>query len=77
MDSTLIKQPFKLPHPVSGFTFFTDDQVLTADHLNQLIHYLDYQERKTRAWLIGTGIRLPGLLSPLSKTPLRLSPGCG
>ncbi|NJR42426.1 MAG: hypothetical protein HC767_06945 [Akkermansiaceae bacterium] len=46
MDSTLIKQPFKLPHPVSGFTFFTDDQVLTADHLNQLIHYLDYQERK-------------------------------
>ncbi len=35
---------------------FQADQVLTSDHLNDLVNYLEEQERLTRAKLIGTGI---------------------
>ena len=45
METALINQPFKLPHPVAGFTFFAEDQVLTADHLNQLIHYFNQAQK--------------------------------
>ncbi len=76
MDSSLVNQPFKLPHPVSGFTFFAEDQVLTADHLNEMIHYFNYQERKTRAWLIGTGI-VCGLTVSIEKNAVHVTPGCG
>ena len=76
MEKSLINQPFKLPHPVSGFTFFAEDQVLTADQLNQLVHYLDFQDRKTRAWLVGTGI-ICGLKINVSEESISITPGCG
>jgi hypothetical protein len=76
METSLINEPFKLQHPVAGFTFFTADQVLTADHLNQFIHYLTYQERQTRAWLTGSGI-ICGLEITLEKHFIRISKGCG
>ncbi|MXV49676.1 hypothetical protein GS399_01730 [Pedobacter sp. HMF7647] len=38
------------------FTIFENDQVLTADHLNDLVNYLDVQSRLTRTQAIGVGI---------------------
>ncbi len=76
METALINQPFKLPHPVAGFSYFAEDQVLTADHLNQLIHYFNYQQRETRAWLIGTGI-ICGLKISIDKAHVRITKGCG
>lgn len=38
------------------FTIFENDQVLTADQLNDLFNYLDIQSRLTRTQAIGVGI---------------------
>ena len=38
------------------YPIFEADQVLTADHLNEMFNYLEEQERWTRAKLIGSGI---------------------
>src|SRR5690554_6698836 len=38
------------------FTIFENDQVLTADQLNDLFNYLDIQSRLTRTHAIGVGI---------------------
>jgi hypothetical protein len=38
------------------FTIFENNQVLTADHLNDLFNYLDVQSRRTRTRGIGVGI---------------------
>ena len=38
------------------FTIFENDQVLTADQLNDLFNYLDVQTRTTRSKAIGIGI---------------------
>lgn len=38
------------------FTIFENDQVLTADQLNDLFNYLDVQNRLTRTQAIGVGI---------------------
>ncbi|MDQ8198952.1 hypothetical protein QEH56_12370 [Pelagicoccus enzymogenes] len=70
-----INTAFKLQAPVPGFTFFAQDQVLTAEQLNQLIQYLDFQERQTRAWLVGTGI-VCGLELKVSADRILLSAGC-
>ena len=56
MNPVSIHEPVKLLTPVSDFSFFADDQVLTAGQLNRLIQYLDYQERAARAWLVGSGV---------------------
>ncbi|WP_423147178.1 hypothetical protein [Rubrolithibacter danxiaensis] len=40
----------------TGFTIFENDQVLTADQLNDLFNYLDVQTRLTRTKAIGVGI---------------------
>lgn len=40
----------------SRFTIFENDQVLTADQLNDLFNYLDVQTRLTRTRAIGIGI---------------------
>lgn len=39
-----------------GYKFFEEDQVLTADQLNDLTRYFDDSERLTRVALIGVGI---------------------
>jgi hypothetical protein len=75
MNPVSIHEPVKLLAQVSDFSFFADDQVLTAGQLNRLIQYLDYQERATRAWLVGTGV-VCGLTHRISGTSATLDPGC-
>lgn len=64
---------------MSHFNFyphFVADQVLTANHLNELFNYLDDQERLTRNHLIGIGI-VCGLELSSSNTQIIISKGCG
>ena len=64
---------------MSHFNFyphFVADQVLTANHLNELFNYLDDQERLTRNHLIGIGI-VCGLELSVSNTQIIISKGCG
>ena len=75
MNPVSIHEPVKLLTQVSDFSFFADDQVLTAGQLNRLIQYLDYQERATRAWLVGSGV-VCGLTHQISGTSAVLDPGC-
>lgn len=57
---------------------FGTDQLLTSDHLNKLLGYVDEQGRLTRANLIGIGI-LCGLEVSVNDagTELTISKGCG
>ncbi len=41
---------------INYYPVFEADQVLTAKHLNDLVAYLEQQERLTRNWLIGVGV---------------------
>lgn len=77
MDTIPIDQPVKLATPVPGFTFFAEDQVLTAEQLNRLIQYLDYEQRASRAWLIGSGV-VCGLTLTVAAAgdAVELAPGC-
>ncbi|MGA7392429.1 MAG: hypothetical protein WBW78_07240, partial [Terrimicrobiaceae bacterium] len=75
MNPVSIHEPVKLLTQVSDFSFFADDQVLTAGQLNRLIQYLDYQERAARAWLVGSGI-VCGLTHQISGASVALDPGC-
>ena len=75
MNSVSIHEPVKLLTQISDFSFFADDQVLTAGQLNRLIQYLDYQERATRAWLVGSGV-VCGLTHRIDGTSAVLDPGC-
>src|SRR5690606_1842210 len=65
--------PTKLNHP-----HFVPDQLLSADHLNQVFEFLDEQGRMTRTNLIGMGI-VCGLEPSLSAdgTENTLSAGVG
>jgi len=77
MEPIPIDRPVKLATPIPGFTYFAEDQVLTADQLNRLIQYLDFEQRASRAWLTGSGI-ICGLeiSAPASGRSLQLSAGC-
>jgi len=55
---------------------FVADQVLTADHLNELFDYLDEQERLTRSRLIGIGI-VCGLDCLYDGTNIQITKGVG
>ena len=52
MDTPAIK----LAKPVTGYSVFERNQVLTHDHLNSIGQYADYEERLTRTRLLGAGI---------------------
>lgn len=58
------------------YPLFEADQVLTADHLNETVNYLDEQERLTRNKLIGIGI-VCGLELKVSDSQIEISKGCG
>lgn len=60
------------------YPIFEANQVLTSEHLNQAIQYLDEQERLTRANLIGIGI-VCGLEIKFDVAPatIHISKGCG
>lgn len=67
-----------LPEQPISFPEFVADQLLTADNLNDLFHYLDVQERGTRVNLIGIGI-VCGLEVSVNEegTEIKISKGCG
>ncbi|MEX2382298.1 MAG: hypothetical protein WD490_07945, partial [Opitutales bacterium] len=75
MNPISLHQSVKLLSQVQDFSFFADDQVLTAGQLNRLIQHLDFQDRATRAWLIGSGL-LCGLTHEVDGATLTLNPGC-
>ncbi|MDZ7962276.1 MAG: hypothetical protein RMY34_31170 [Aulosira sp. DedQUE10] len=67
---------------INNFSYpvFTPNQVLTKDDLNQVVNYLDGQNRLTRAFLIGTGIVSGMELSSKFETTqaqIQVSAGCG
>ncbi|MFN6581499.1 MAG: hypothetical protein RMX68_016650 [Aulosira sp. ZfuVER01] len=64
----------------SGYPVFTPNQVLTKDDLNNLVNYLDEQNRLTRAYLIGVGIVCGLEVSSTyetAKAQIQISGGCG
>lgn len=58
------------------YPVFVADQVLTADHLNEIVNYLEEQDRLTRNKLIGIGI-VCGLELKVSSTQIEITKGCG
>ncbi|MFN8356915.1 MAG: hypothetical protein U0Y10_20845 [Spirosomataceae bacterium] len=61
---------------LNQYPVFEADQILTNDHLNQLVSYLDGQARVTRFRLIGKGI-LCGLEPSNNAASITLSAGYG
>src|SRR4051812_31417070 len=57
------------------YPVFEPDQVLTNDHLNSVMNYLDQQGRLTRMKLIGSGI-VCGLEIESGNTDIKVSKGC-
>ncbi|GAA0879205.1 hypothetical protein GCM10009119_21730 [Algoriphagus jejuensis] len=62
--------------PLNSYPVFEADQVLSNGHLNNLLNYLEQQERLTRIKLVGRGI-VCGLEITTSNTAITLSKGCG
>ncbi len=58
------------------YPVFVADQVLTAEHLNEVVNYLEQQERLTRNKLIGIGI-VCGLELSVEADSISMSEGCG
>ena len=58
------------------YPVFVADQVLTAEHLNEIVNYLEEQDRLTRNKLIGIGI-VCGLELKISSTQVEITKGCG
>ena len=62
--------------PLQSYPVFEADQVLSNGHLNNLLNYLEQQERLTRIKLIGRGV-VCGLEINTSSTAIRINKGCG
>lgn len=60
----------------NSYPVFVADQVLSADHLNEIVNYLDEQDRLTRNKLIGIGI-VCGLELKINPTQIVITKGCG
>jgi hypothetical protein len=72
MDSNLLK----LKNRLDQFPVFEENQVLTEDHLNQVVSYFDQQTRLSRRNLHGYGT-VCGLKLSVVNRQLFLSKGCG
>jgi hypothetical protein len=68
--------PVKLKAPKNSFNYFEDNQVLTAEQLNHVVQYFDYQERLTRARLLGVGI-VCGLNIVFDRNSITVTKGVG
>ncbi|WP_373396438.1 hypothetical protein V8V91_17195 [Algoriphagus halophilus] len=62
--------------PIQSYPVFEADQVLSNGHLNNLLNYLEQQERLTRIKLLGRGI-VCGLEIQSSPSEISISKGCG
>lgn len=71
----MAKAKCTLETPVSGYPVFERDQVLTADHLNQVVSYFDYQTKASRARLDGVGI-VCGLEIEPEENAIVITHGC-
>jgi hypothetical protein len=60
----------------NSYPVFVADQVLSAGHLNEIVNYLDEQERLTRNKLIGIGIAC-GLELRTDASHIAITQGCG
>ena len=69
-------QPIKLAESQTTYSIFEDNQVLTADQLNSIGDYFDYQDRLTRTCLLGVGI-VCGLDVQLGREEIIVSRGAG
>ena len=72
MESTLLK----LKNRLDNFPVFEQNQVLTEEHLNAVVNYLDQQTRLSRRNLHGYGVVCGLKLSVVNRQPF-LSKGCG
>lgn len=68
--------PIKLRPPLPAWHGFEDNQVLTADLLNDTIRYLDVQTRRSRVALTGVGV-VTGLNPSVEGGTVRVSRGFG
>lgn len=68
--------PIKLRPPLPAWHGFEDNQVLTADLLNDTTRYLDAQTRRSRVALTGVGV-VSGLQPVAEGDTLRVSRGFG
>lgn len=68
--------PVKLKAPKNSFNYFEDNQVLTAEQLNHVVQYFDYQQRLTRARLLGVGI-VCGLNIVFNRSTITVTKGVG
>ncbi|MCH5716204.1 hypothetical protein [Niabella hibiscisoli] len=66
----------KLTHPVNGYSIFKTNQLLTAEHLNSIGRFFDYQDRLTRARMLGVGI-VCGLNVSFGQRSVTVSKGVG
>ncbi|MGN7784002.1 hypothetical protein ACTJIJ_05735 [Niabella sp. 22666] len=66
----------KLTQSVSGYSIFKTNQLLTAEHLNSIGRFFDYQDRLTRARLLGVGI-VCGLNVSFGSRSITISKGVG
>jgi hypothetical protein len=66
----------KLKNRLDDFPVFEENQVLTEEHLNSVVNYLDQQTRLSRRNLHGYGT-VCGLRLSMSNRQLQLSKGCG
>ena len=62
--------------PVSAYTVFEADQVLTHGQLNELGRYLNQQQRLTRTQLVGVGL-ISGLDLSVGLDAVGIGPGVG
>ena len=66
---------------LTGYPIFTPNQVLTKDDLNNLVNYLDEQNRLTRVQLIGMGIvcglEVQTTSTSEDKIEISITAGCG
>jgi len=69
--------PIKLNSLESEFHYFEDNQVLTANQLNQIVDYFDRQTRLSRTRLTGTGIVCGLDLKEISDSQIVLTKGTG
>lgn len=60
----------------NSYPVFVADQVLSADHLNEIVNYLEEQDRLTRNKLIGIGI-VCGLELKVDPSQIVITKGCG
>ena len=59
------------------YTLFEEDQVLSANHLNELRDYLDRQDRETRTQLLGVGIVCGLEVEKLGTGMIKITGGVG